>query len=53
MKLSRPRIHKSANMLLEESFEQRRWLEKHGKSSRIIFNDPMLKKLRKYFTDLD
>lgn len=42
MKL-RKKVHSSAhNLIVEEPFEQRKWLKKHGKSNRLQFSDQMI-----------
>jgi len=42
MSFLKKQTHKSAiNLVLDESYNQRKWLKKHGKADRMIFSDEM------------
>jgi hypothetical protein len=53
MRLSRTKNHKSTPQILEQTYDQRQWLRKRGKTNRITFNEQMIDKLKHYFSSLD
>lgn len=42
-----------SNLVVEEPFEQRKWLKRRGKADRLQFSDHMISKLKDYFSSLD
>jgi Ca2+-binding EF-hand superfamily protein len=53
MSLQRKNNRSSSNLVISEPYDQRRWLQRRGKESRLLFSDKMKDRLKKYFLSLD